>query len=112
MQYRDSMTELKQSMQSKNDDGDNAYQAIMAKLKNATVLLLDDMFKGKVTESDINIMYEIVNFRYLNGKPMIISTEYEIKKLLTFDEAIVSRLVEMSNGNLLKIEAKNYRMST
>ena len=35
----------------------------MNRYKRAKVLLLDDLFKGSVTKSDVNIVFEIVNFR-------------------------------------------------
>lgn len=35
------------------------YHRVISKYKNARALLIDDLFKGKVTESDINIMFEL-----------------------------------------------------
>ena len=51
MPYRDSITNLKQSIL----DEEN-YQREISKYKNAQVLLIDDLFKGRITESDVNIM--------------------------------------------------------
>jgi DNA replication protein DnaC len=84
----------------------------MHSLKNARVLFIDDLLKGKVNESDINIMYEIINFRYLQRTPIIISTEKSIEELLAFDEAIASRLIEMSKGNIITFDdsVPNYRL--
>ena len=39
------------------------YESIVSKYKNANVLLLDDLFKGSISKSDVNIMFEIVNLR-------------------------------------------------
>lgn len=108
MPYRDIITALKQQI-----GGDNyAYNEQMYKLKNARVLFIDDLLKGKVTDSDINIMYEIINHRYLQRKPIIMSTEKSIAELLEFDEAIGSRLIEMSKGYIITFDSSvpNYRL--
>lgn len=67
---------------------------------------------GKTTESDINIMFEIINYRYLKNKPIIISSELIQSKLLDFDEAVGSRIIEMCKGRTAEaigIE-NNYRL--
>ena len=70
MPYRDSITNLKQSIL----DEEN-YQREISKYKNAQVLLIDDLFKGRITESDVNIMYEIVNYRYFKNLPILTTSE-------------------------------------
>lgn len=109
MPYREEVTRLKQEIM----QGEGAqYQDHMERLKRARVLFIDDLLKGKVTESDINIMYEIINYRYLERLPMIISTELTIPALVQFDEAIAGRLVEMSKGYTVVFDSSipNYRM--
>ena len=53
------------------------YNKVMNRYKNARVLFIDDLFKGKITDSDINIMFELINFRYFNNLPVIVSCEME-----------------------------------
>lgn len=107
MPYRSSITILKQSI----TDEEN-YQREITSYKGAQVLLIDDLFKGRITESDVNIMYEIVDYRYFKNLPMIITTEKTIDQLIDIDEAIGSRLYEMSKNNLVTLEGKklNYRI--
>ena len=109
MPYRDVVTTLKQQL-----SGDSKYQynETMYRLKNARVLFIDDLLKGKVNETDVNIMYEVINHRYLQRKPIIISTEKTIEQLLEFDEAIGSRLIEMSKGYIITFDSSvpNYRL--
>jgi DNA replication protein DnaC len=97
MQYREVITHLKQ-----NIVDEEFYQREMSKYKNAPVLLMDDLYKGKTTESDINLVYEIINHRYLKGMPIILSCEYSVDKLLDFDEAIGSRIAEMCKGRIVE----------
>ena len=107
MPYRDVITKIKQNMLD-----EEYYKKILSKYQTADVLLIDDLYKGKITESDINIMFELINYRYLNYLPLIVSTEFTVDKVLDFDEAIGSRLYEMSKNYLVEIEGKenNYRL--
>lgn len=108
MPYRDTITKIKQNMLDKE-----YYKKELSKYQNADVLLIDDLYKGKITESDINIMFEIVNYRYLNYLPIIVSSEFEINKLLGFDEAVGSRIYEMCKDYTVQIEKdlrNNYRL--
>lgn len=74
--------------------------------------MIDDLFKGSVSKSDVNIMFEIVNFRYFNNLPVIVSCEKDIEKLLEIDEAIGSRLIEMSKDYLVVMKGSklNFRV--
>lgn len=107
MPYRDIITELKQNILD-----EEYYQREIEKYKKAKVLLIDDLFKGKTTEADINIMFEIINHRYLARMPIIVSSEYTPDKLLEFDEAIGSRVIEMCKSYLIVLqgEENNYRL--
>lgn len=107
MAYREVITDLKQNM-----TDNEYYQKEMNKYKKCEILLIDDLFKGKITESDINIIFEIVNYRYLNSKPIMTSTELVLEDLLNVDEAIGSRLYEMSKKHLMIVRGQesNYRL--
>ena len=76
------------------------------------MLFVDDLFKGKITNSDINIMFELINHRYFNNLPMIVSSELSVGRLLDIDEALGSRLVEMTKGRVVELRGKelNYRI--
>ena len=63
----------------------------------ALIGFIDDFLKGRTTESDVNIVYEIVNYRYNNNLPVIISTEKKPSELIDFDERI-KRLKDKDNA--------------
>jgi len=65
---------------------------VMNRYKNARVLLIDDLFKGSISKSDINIVFEIINHRYFNNLPVIVSTEKSFEELIEIDEAVGSRI--------------------
>lgn len=105
--YRDVITELKQNMLD-----EEFYKKQLGKFQQADILLIDDLFKGKINETDINIMFEIINYRYLNTLPVIVSTEFTLERMLNFDEAVGSRIYEMCKDYTVQIEGKenNYRL--
>ncbi|WP_409068888.1 ATP-binding protein [Clostridium caseinilyticum] len=107
MPYRDVVTSIKQNMLDKE-----YYIKQLSKYQLAKILLIDDLFKGKVNESDKNIMFEIINYRYLNYLPIIVSSEFTADKLLYFDEGIGSRIIEMTKDYTVEITGKenNYRL--
>ena len=103
MPYREEIIRIKQKV---NDDED--YDSRIKKFKECPVLMIDDLLKGKNTEADINILFEIINYRYLNNLPMIISTEKTIDELLSFDEGTMSRILEMSRGHQIEFKGREY----
>lgn len=87
-----------------------AYETKMNGYKNCRLLWIDDLAKGGVTQADVNLLYEIINYRYVNQKPMIITSEYNPMKLAEVDEAISGRIYQMSKDNIVVLEnTKNYR---
>ncbi len=107
MAYRNAVTRIKQNM-----TDEERYSEEIGRYMMARVLYIDDLLKGKVTDADVNIMYEIVNYRYMNNLPMIVSTEKSLEELMEFDEAIASRLIEMSKENRVRMQGEelNYRL--
>lgn len=107
MGYREVVTGIKQNMMD-----EVYYNRVMGRYKNCRVLLIDDLFKGGISKSDVNIVFELLNFRYFNNLPVIVSSELGVKELMEVDEAIGSRLFEMCGGCLVEMKGKrlNYRM--
>lgn len=117
MQYREDITRIKQVAMD-----EEAYAKEINKYKNATVLLIDDLYKNAtyknragyeyLNDADKRAMFEIVNYRYFKGAPMIISSEYLVEDILSFDEGIGSRIFEMCKGHIMEFEGQelNYRL--
>jgi len=108
LSYREVITELKQNMLD-----EEFYKKQLNKYQTAKVLLIDDLLKGKTTDSDKNILFEIINFRYINHLPIIVSSEFDVNALLNFDEAIGSRIYEMCKDYIFEVKKdikNNYRL--
>lgn len=96
---------------------DEGAEAI-ALYKNCEVLYIDDFFKptgrnAEPTSADIRLAYDIINSRYINSLPMIVSSEKYMGELMQVDEATVSRVYERAKDyttNIQRGEGRNYRM--
>ena len=104
-----------------NDIAANNFERkseIMERMKEVDVLFIDDLFKpigGKVDVKpwQAEIIFEVVNYRYLNNKPMLISSELSLDEMLYIDEALTSRLFEMAQDFTVTIKKDmkvNYRL--
>ena len=90
----------------------------IATYSKAEYLYIDDLFKplpGQTapTPADVRLAYDIINYRYINKLPMIISCEKYITELLDLDEATISRVYERAKGFAVSIgrgPSRNYRM--
>lgn len=84
----------------------------------AEVLYIDDLFKpaggdSEPTPADFKLAYEIINYRYINKLPLIVSSEKYMTELLEYDEATISRLYQRAQGytvNVARKPGRNYRM--
>ena len=108
MPYRETMMELKQLAM--NDK--YKYEEKMNGLTTARLLIIDDLYKGSTTEADLNYVFQIMNQRYLNQLPFILSSEKLPIELVNIDEAIGSRMLEQSKGRTIVINDKklNHRI--
>lgn len=103
-----------------NSMDDAYYQKIISKYQKAKVLIIDDLFKDKVksgklignlTETDIKHIYTIINYRYLNYLPTLISSECTPDMLNNLDEALAGRILETcANFGVVFNDECNYRL--
>lgn len=113
MLWRDESTKLKSGLLERE-----WYEYRIKKLKTYPVLYIDDFWKAKktdghvkVTDGDVNLAFEILNYRYNNSKlRTIISSEMTLEEVLDIDEAIGSRIYERSRGFTKKAPEENWRL--
>lgn len=122
MLWRDEVVRLKAAV---NDDVE--YSKLINPLKTAPVLYVDDFFKTgdeldrlgntvkkKPTQGDINVAFEIFNYRYINQNLVtIVSSERSINDLLDCDEAVGSRIYQRTKDYCFYFQpdkSKNYRL--
>lgn len=76
------------------------------------LLYIDDFLKGKISESDLEIAYRVLNYRYNNDFTTIISSEFTLSEIADIDSAIAGRIREKAKSYLLQIakdKKKNFR---
>lgn len=109
--YKDGMNEIAANNFEKKNQ-------IMERMKEVDVLFIDDLFKPiggnvAVKQWQAEIIFEVVNYRYLNNKPLLASSELSLDELLYVDEATASRIFEMAEDHIQTIERNiniNYRL--
>lgn len=80
-------------------------------LHNVPVLYIDDLWKGNITDADINLAFTIINDRYTRPhSKTIVSTELSAAELVEVDEAVGGRILEMSKGFIIKAPNLNWRI--
>ncbi|WP_339283704.1 ATP-binding protein [Paenibacillus sp. FSL R5-0486] len=113
--YIEGFSELKDNM--------DTVGTRLQQLKQVEVLFIDDLFKGgkkdKVTgikmpsDWEVEKMIEVINHRYLEQKPTLISSERDIADLCDIDEALGGRIHEMCKDYMVIITGgleMNYRL--
>jgi DNA replication protein DnaC len=92
-------------------------EQLFRECETADVLYIDDflkMPKNNAPSADmLSYALEIIDARYKADKKTIISTEFMIDDIVSFDEALGGRLKEKTRGNKCMVERKdgrNYRM--
>lgn len=75
----------------------DTLESRIIQLQQADVLYIDDLFKGRkeITDFVIEQVFAIINYRYIEKKPILISSERTIGALCEIDEGIGSRINEM-----------------
>ena len=112
MMWRDDSVKLKAKVNSPE------YQSTIKPYKECDVLYIDDFFKTQqgqnVTQADVNLAFELINWRYVQNKLTIFSSERFAQDLMNIDEAVGSRICEKA-GTKIAIKAdpsRNYRLKS
>lgn len=93
---------------------DEGAGKLIASYTGPEVLLVDDLYKGKVTEADRGLAYEILEARWRDPhKITLITSERPLEALCSEDEALSGRILERCGPFLVTIRAdvkKDWRL--
>lgn len=96
--YSDLLQQIRSSYNQNNPETDE--KQILSTVQQIPVLLIDDLGTEKATEFASSTLYQIIDRRYREEKPIIISTNYSIRNLKNrfpvMGERIFQRLLEMN----------------
>lgn len=120
-QHVEGLGELKNMLRS-----EGKFKERLDQMKKVQVLIWDDLWKKKsgwndfwkkkngeeLTAFEFEVVFEVLNYRYLNLLPTIISSEWLPKQLIEIDLAVGSRILERSRKHLVVVEGieNNYRL--
>jgi DNA replication protein DnaC len=93
------------------------YERELRQWTDAPFLYIDDLYKQEITDADIRLLYEILNGRYNNDMPTILSSERNLEQIRHARggdwEALAGRIYEMCGSGRYCIELsgaeKSYR---
>lgn len=107
MLWREDAPELKAYVNSNYD----RYDALMDELLNVRVLYIDDFLKGRITDGDIHVAFELINARYNRREKAvtIISSELDLEAVTTLDEALGGRIYERARNYSCRTGGENWR---
>ncbi|ATY28691.1 MULTISPECIES: ATP-binding protein [Bacillus] len=85
-------------------------------MRKADVLFIDDLFKPvkgepRATDWQVEQIQSVVNYRYLNHKPLLVSSELDTAALLDIDEALGSRIHQMCRNYTVTIKGDRMQLN-
>ena len=94
-----------------------SYYTEINKYIACPILYIDDLFKlsigrdGQLDRQDLQIVFDIINSRYLNRRYVtIISSELTVRQINQQDEALGSRIFDMIHPYGMECKGKNRRL--
>lgn len=88
------------------------YDRLVERYQDADVLIIDDLFNTEPTVADIKLARTILDGRYINNLPTIITSEMTLSTMNEVDDAITGRIAERCGSNLIQMApnaGRNYR---
>ncbi len=92
-----------------------ANNRMLYQFQKVPVLYIDDFLKGRYTDTDVTIAFDLLNYRYNNNLTTIVSSELLFADIMRIDAAIAGRIKERCGRFFIEIQKsddKNYRLQT
>ncbi len=94
-----------------DEDAQEEEWRILDELSTVPLLVIDDLGKEKVSEWVEQTLYRIVDMRYRNNRPMVVTSNYMLseleKRYQEVGPALVSRIAEMCEG--IRLAGRDWR---
>ncbi len=99
----DLMDHLRSSFAPASEEG---YDERFEEIRTAQLLVLDDLGTENATPWAQEKLYQIINHRYVERLPTVITTNVEMRKI---DDRISSRMLDHRLATVVEIDAQDYR---
>lgn len=92
------------------------YSQMMEIAETADNLYIDDLFQGawsngSLSQQDNQIMFDIIDTRYVNHKPTFFSSNNTLEEIGKANDALASRIYDMCSPFVVTVKGKNRRFS-
>ncbi len=87
-------------------NAEDTYDSLFDKVKNAYLLILDDLGAENPSQWAQEKLFQLLNHRYVNRMPTVITTNVELEQL---DGRIRSRMVDPDLSSFHKLHVPDYR---
>lgn len=122
--FVEALEDLKGDIKAQGDE----YLRKLHRIQQVPVLFIDDLFKSKAsrdgeriirvepTPYEIKFLHSVLNYRYLNNLPILVSSELTIEQVIYWDSGVGSRIFQMcgeTGGNIVHLVGQpdlNYRL--
>jgi DNA replication protein DnaC len=88
-------------------DSRTSYDEVFDRIRNAPLLVLDDLGAHSSTPWAQEKLYQIINYRHINRLPTVVTTNLQLED---FDPRLVSRLGDRQLSVVFNIQAPDYRI--
>lgn len=86
----------------------NKFNKMLKRMEEAELLILDDISLRNSTEAFTNVLYEVLDDRYINEKPIIFTSNFPVSKIgEVLNPQIQSRIEGMTEA--IAFHGKDYR---
>jgi len=89
---------------------DVGYDELFEQVRNAGLLVLDDLGAHASSQWAQEKLYQIVNYRTVAGLPTVVTTDRSDDELRSAHPRIVARIVDPRAGSVVRILAPHYRL--
>lgn len=89
---------------------DTTYDELFDRVRNADLLVLDDLGAQATTQWAQEKLYQVVNYRHVSGLPTVVTTDQSLDRLQEAHPRIVSRIADPHAGTIVVILAPHYSL--
>jgi DNA replication protein DnaC len=87
-----------------------SYDELFEQIRNAGLLVLDDLGAQATSPWAQEKLYQVVNYRTVAGLPTVVTTDQELTQLQAAHPRIVARIADPKAGTVVVILAPHYRL--
>lgn len=89
---------------------ETTYDATFERVRNAGLLVLDDLGSQQTSPWAQEKLFQVVNYRTVAGLPTVVTTDRALNELQAVHPRIVARLADPGGGIVISILAPHYRL--